>query len=53
MGAVLWIGLIRLLRGAAKIDPQMSKVYIRPLRFKRFYPAFSRPWRVGQGTTRY
>jgi type IV secretion system protein TrbD len=43
--AVLWFGCVGALRLMAKADPQMSKVYVRQLRYRSYYPARSRPWR--------
>jgi type IV secretion system protein TrbD len=34
------------LRWAAKVDPQFSQVYRRHIRYRRFYPARSRPYRT-------
>lgn len=45
LGIFLWIVLISLLRMMAKADPMMSKVYLRHLRYKPFYPAHSTPFR--------
>jgi type IV secretory pathway TrbD component len=45
VAAVLWFGCLGALRRMAKADPQMSKVYVRQLRYRRYYPARSRPWR--------
>jgi type IV secretion system protein TrbD len=30
----------------AKSDPQMTKVYIRQLKYRGYYPARSRPYRT-------
>ncbi|HEY1561573.1 MAG TPA: conjugal transfer protein TrbD [Caulobacteraceae bacterium] len=38
-------GLITVCRWMAKADPQMTKVYIRTVKIKGYYPAFSRPYR--------
>lgn len=45
LGIFLWTVLISLLRMMAKADPMMSKVYLRHLRYKPFYPAHSTPFR--------
>jgi type IV secretory pathway TrbD component len=45
VGAALWFGSIPLLRWMAKVDPQMTKVYLRQLRYRGYYSARSRPWR--------
>jgi len=45
LGIFLWIVLISLLRMMAKADPMMSKIYLRHLRYKPFYPAHSTPFR--------
>ena len=44
-GIILWICSLYLLRLMAKADPQMRRVYWRSLRYKRFYPAQSTPFR--------
>lgn len=46
IGAAVWFGSIPLLRWMAKADPQMTKVYLRQLRYRGYYPARSRPWRT-------
>jgi type IV secretion system protein VirB3 len=45
VGAALWFGSIPLLRWMAKVDPQMTKVYLRQLRYRGYYAPRSRPWR--------
>ena len=45
-GAAVWFGAIPLLRWMAKADPQMTKVYLRQLRYRGYYPARSRPFRT-------
>jgi type IV secretion system protein TrbD len=47
IAAVLWFGCLAALRRMAKADPQMSRVYVRQLRYRRYYPARSRPYRIG------
>ncbi len=39
---LLWIGAMSLLRLMAKRDPQLSKIYLRRLKYKAYYPAHSR-----------
>jgi type IV secretory pathway TrbD component len=46
VSAAVWFGLIALLRMMAKADPQMSRVYLRQLRYQAYYPARSRPFRT-------
>jgi type IV secretion system protein VirB3 len=41
----LWFTSLMVWRWMAKADPQMSRVYQRNLRYRGFYPAFSRPYR--------
>lgn len=43
VSVVLWFGLSHFLRAMARADPRMSKVYLRHLRYARYYPARSRP----------
>ena len=45
VGVVLWFGSLPLFRWMAKADPQMTKVYLRQLSYRGYYPARSRPWR--------
>ena len=49
-GIVLWLAALALLRKMAKADPLMRHVYLRQLRYRRYYPARSRPWRVNRVT---
>lgn len=44
-GVSLWLGALYLLRLAAKADPQIRFTYWRSLRYKRYYPAQSTPFR--------
>jgi type IV secretory pathway TrbD component len=41
----IWLAAMPLLRWVAKADPQMSRVYVRSLRYRGFYPPRSRPYR--------
>lgn len=44
-GVLIWAASIPLLRWMAKADPQMSRVFIRHLKYRGYYPARSRPFR--------
>ncbi len=46
IAALLWFGCLAALRRMAKADPQLSRIYIRQLRYRRYYPARSRPTRT-------
>ena len=46
VATLLWFGCIGIFRAMAKADPQMSKVYLRQLKFRGYYPARSRPYRT-------
>ena len=46
VGAALWFGAIPVLRWMAKADAQMTKVYLRQIRYRGYYPARSRPYRT-------
>jgi type IV secretion system protein VirB3 len=39
-----WMLSLMALREIAKIDPQMTEVYMRSIKYRRFYPARSRPF---------
>lgn len=43
VSVILWTLAIAALRAMAKSDPQMSKIYVRSLRYAAFYPAVARP----------
>ncbi len=43
LGAGLWFAGLYLLRRMAKSDPEMSRVYLRHIRYRPYYPAHSRP----------
>lgn len=45
IGLTVWLIAIGFLRMMAKADPQMSKVYLRQLRYPAYLPARSRPFR--------
>ena len=43
-GLAVWLIAIGFLRMMAKSDPQMSKIYLRQLRYPAYLPARSRPF---------
>ena len=45
VAGALWLAALPALRWVAKADRQMTKVYLRHLRYRGYYPARSRPWR--------
>ena len=50
-GIALWLVVLYLLRQMAKADPLMRHVYLRQLRYGRYYPARSTPWRENKIST--
>lgn len=46
-GVVIWVVCVGALRRMAKADPFMSKVYIRHIKYKAFYPAHATPFALG------
>lgn len=46
VGALVWALAMPALRWMAKRDPQMSRIYLRHVRYRAFYPAQSRPYRT-------
>jgi type IV secretion system protein VirB3 len=46
VGGILWFCSIPVFRWMAKSDPQMTKVYVRQLKYCGYYPARSRPYRT-------
>lgn len=53
IGLVLWSICVYALRKMAKADPEMSKVYIRQLKYGNYYGPFSRPFRVAKSPRIY
>ena len=51
-GVIIWIVSVAGLRAMAKADPFMSKVYIRHIQYKTFYPAHSTPFALGAAHSR-
>jgi type IV secretory pathway TrbD component len=45
VAGLLWFGCIGVFRQVAKADPQMSRVYLRQLKYRSYYPPRSRPFR--------
>jgi type IV secretory pathway TrbD component len=45
IGFAVWATAIGLLRLMAKADPLMSRIYLRQLGYRPYYPARSRPFR--------
>lgn len=41
---VLWVIVYNGLLMMAKVDPQMSRIYLRHIKYKAYYPARSTPW---------
>ena len=46
IGAIVWFACIPLLRWMAKVDPYMTRIYLRQLPYRGYYPARSRPFRT-------
>jgi type IV secretion system protein VirB3 len=46
VGGAVWFSAIAAFRWMAKADPQMTKVYVRQLKYRGYYPARSRPYRT-------
>jgi type IV secretory pathway TrbD component len=44
MGILVWIFCYSILRKMAKFDPVLSKIYMRHIRYKKYYPAHSTPF---------
>ncbi|OKP00815.1 conjugal transfer protein TrbD [Xenorhabdus eapokensis] len=53
IGLLLWLICVHGLRKMAKADPEMSKVYIRQLKYRHYYAPFSRPFRVAKSSRIY
>lgn len=45
IGFAVWVVVIGLLRFMAKTDPQLTRIYLRQLSYRPYYPARSRPHR--------
>jgi type IV secretion system protein TrbD len=52
VAAVLWFGCIGVFRQVAKADPQMSRVYMRQLKYQGYYAPRSRPYRDAEKSSR-
>ncbi len=48
LGLLLWGIGVYLLRQMGKADPMMSRIYIRHVQYRAYYPAHSRPSRSGE-----
>ena len=46
-GVCLWSGAVVGLRAMAKADPVLSKVYVRHIKYRNFYPAHATPFAPG------
>jgi len=46
-GVCLWTGSVVGLRAMAKADPVLSKVYVRHIKYRNFYPAHATPFAPG------
>ncbi len=44
-GVLFWLASLQVWRWMAKADPQMLRVWIRALKYRGYYPAYSRPYR--------
>lgn len=53
IGGLLWMICVYALRKMAKADPELSKVYIRQLKYGHYYGPFSRPYRVAKSPRIY
>ena len=52
ISAILWFGCIGVFRQVAKADPQMSRVYMRQLKYRGYYAPRSRPYRDTENSPR-
>lgn len=52
-GLLIYVVSVWGLRKLAKVDPFMILVYFRQLKYKAFYAAFSRPWRISKSKRFY
>lgn len=46
VGLLLWFGTLFAFRLMAKSDPKLRFVYLRNVKYKRYYPARSTPFRL-------
>jgi type IV secretion system protein VirB3 len=46
VGILVWLIGLYFLQKMAKADPLLSRVYLRHIAYKAFYPARSSPWRT-------
>jgi type IV secretion system protein TrbD len=53
VAAMLWFGCIGLFRQMAKADPQMSRVYMRQIKYRGYYPPRSRPYRDAEKSSQW
>ncbi len=53
IGVTIWLICVYGLRLMAKADPEMSKIYIRQLKYNHYYGSFSRPFRVSKTSRPY
>jgi len=53
LGLMIWLICAHGLRKMAKADPEMSKVYIRQLKYAHYYGPFSRPFRAAKSPRIY
>ena len=53
IGGVIWLVCVYGLRKMAKADPNLSKVYLRQLRYAPYYAPFSRPYRLAKSAQLY
>ncbi|MBA9083337.1 type IV secretion system protein VirB3 [Bartonella chomelii] len=53
IGMCIWLIGLYVLRKMAKIDPMLFRVYIHYLRYQRYYPARSSPFRVARSKWPY
>jgi len=53
LGLMIWLICVYGLRKMAKADPEMSKIYIRQLKYAHYYGPFSRPFRVAKSSRIY
>ncbi|NQY73241.1 MAG: VirB3 family type IV secretion system protein [Candidatus Margulisbacteria bacterium] len=47
IGIGIWFAITAILRLMAKFDPVLSKIYIRHIKYRAYYPAKSTPFREG------
>lgn len=53
IGVCIWFTSLYILRKMAKVDPILSQIYARQIKYKKYYSPYSKPFRTAKSKRPY